>query len=312
MLDEEKKIERLVQVAELYYTKNKNQSEIAAELGISRPLVSVLLNEARQRGIVTITINHAHSMQQLLADRLKRQFGVGEVILAEDRKSAEATDDQLAEKLYAYCFGERSGNRKIGIGWGSVLGRMADYAEKQETDKGEHGTIFPLIGGIGASYRGYHTNEIARIVAMHAGLRGEYLYLPAFFDSADDLAYARRTEIYRELNKCWEKMDLAVIAVSNASSYPDLGAEYRFGGNPVKKGAAGRILAYYYDAAGKMIVPEVDNVLQASAEQLRHAKKTVAVCSALLQPKGLAGALALGIIDVLMLPESLALKLPET
>ena len=46
------KIERLVKIATMYYEENKNQSEIASALGISRPLVSRYLTEARDFGIV--------------------------------------------------------------------------------------------------------------------------------------------------------------------------------------------------------------------------------------------------------------------
>ena len=55
MIPADKRIERLTQVARMYYEQNMNQSEIAKAIGVSRPLVSVLLAEARECGIVTIT-----------------------------------------------------------------------------------------------------------------------------------------------------------------------------------------------------------------------------------------------------------------
>lgn len=67
MIPADKRIERLTQVARMYYEQNMNQSEIARALGVSRPLVSVLLSEARECGIVTITINNVESAQELLA-----------------------------------------------------------------------------------------------------------------------------------------------------------------------------------------------------------------------------------------------------
>lgn len=70
MIPPEKKIERMVNVARLYYEQNMTQSEIAKELGISRPLVSILLTEARACGIVTITINRVEGLCALAEDRL--------------------------------------------------------------------------------------------------------------------------------------------------------------------------------------------------------------------------------------------------
>ena len=68
MIPPEKKIERMVNVARLYYEQNMTQNEIAKELGISRPLVSILLTEARACGVVTITINRVEDLCARAAD----------------------------------------------------------------------------------------------------------------------------------------------------------------------------------------------------------------------------------------------------
>ena len=52
----DKKTERLVNVARMYYEQDRTQSEIADRYGISRPMVSKLLKEAKEEGIVKITI----------------------------------------------------------------------------------------------------------------------------------------------------------------------------------------------------------------------------------------------------------------
>ena len=46
----------LVQVARLYYEQNYNQNEIAKIVNLSRPYISKLLLEAKETGIVQITI----------------------------------------------------------------------------------------------------------------------------------------------------------------------------------------------------------------------------------------------------------------
>ena len=46
-------------------------------------------------------------------------------------------------------------------------------------------------------------------------------------------------------------------------------------------------------------------------DRLRKAPRTVAVCSTLLRPQSVTGALALGVIDTLCLPQSLAEKVLE-
>ena len=55
MLSQEKQ-KKLAYVARRYYLENQRQSDIAKELGVSRPLVSRMLSEARELGVVEITI----------------------------------------------------------------------------------------------------------------------------------------------------------------------------------------------------------------------------------------------------------------
>ena len=116
---------------------------------------------------------------------------------------------------------------------------------------------------------------------------------------------------YRAISDKWSQMQLAVVSISNYPSYPDLGVEYRFGSELTRQKAVGRVLAHYFNIDGKIIDPVVDNVMQASIDQLRTANTVVAVCSSLLRPESVVGALRLGIADTLVLPRSLAEKVLE-
>lgn len=124
MIPADKRIERLTQVARMYYEQNMNQSEIAKAIGVSRPLVSVLLAEARECGIVTITINSVESARELLARRLEARFGLRLAEVVEDAKSAEDTNNLVAARAYELCFSGDARPGSVGLGWGSMLGRM--------------------------------------------------------------------------------------------------------------------------------------------------------------------------------------------
>lgn len=304
MIPADKKIERMLNVAHMYYERDMTQNQIAKELGISRPLVSLLLTEARSCGLVTITINDVESREQLAAKQLESCFNLHRALVQPDAASADATDNATACAAFRLCF--EDGAENIGIGWGSMMGRMADCAEPEAGEEHKNCRLFPLIGGIGASYRGYHTNELARIISGKLGCEADYLYFPAFFDSEQELALIRNMETFRGVSQRWDDIDLAFVNVSNYPSYPDLGVEYRYSGQLLRRRAVGRILAHYYDEDGSIIQPDVDNVIQCSVEQLSHAGKLVALCSAHLKEESVIGALRLKLIDTLVLPCSLA------
>lgn len=310
MIPAEQKIERMIAIARMYYEQDMNQSQIARELGISRPLVSVLLTEAKACGIVKITINDISVNREKMAKYLKERFWLNHVILIPDGNNDGETNKAVATEAFFYCFGKKNANKNVGIGWGSMMGYMADLAETMDDEKRNKGSIFPLTGGISSVIRGYHTNEIVRIFALKTGKTADFLYVPALFDTNAELEIVKKTEPYTIIQNKWNEMDQAVISISNYPSYPDMGVKTIYGDKLTKERAVGRILAHYFDKNGTIISPKEDSVSQASLDQLRKAQ-VIAVCSNQVKPIAVAGALRLGIIDTLILPFSVAKKITE-
>ena len=99
MIPADKKVERMLTVARMYYEQGKTQNEIASAIGVSRPLVSVLLTEARECGIVTITVNDIRVTAELLTERLRARFGVERVVIIPDEDIDDNTNKTLAARL---------------------------------------------------------------------------------------------------------------------------------------------------------------------------------------------------------------------
>lgn len=310
MIPAEEKIERMIAVARMYYEHDMNQSQIAKALGISRPLVSVLLTEAKACGIVTITINDINMNTEKLAKCLKDRFLLKNVVLVPDEAVAGETNLAVARTAYNYCFDKKNADRSVGIGWGSMMGHMADLVESLEDEKRNKGSIFPLTGGISSVIRGYHTNEIVRIFALKTGKTADFLYVPALFDTNAELELVKRTEPYTIIQNKWNEMEQVLVSVSNFPSYPDMGVKTIYGDRLMKEHAVGRILAHYYDKNGNVIHPDEDSTLQASIAQMKKAQ-VVAVCSKQVKAVAVAGALRLGLIDTLILPQSLTKQVVE-
>lgn len=310
MIPAEQKIERMTAIAHMYYEKDMNQSQIAKELGISRPLVSVLLTEAKACGIVTITINDIGLSNEKIIKKLKETFSLNHVILVPDAKNAGDTNKAVANEAYFYCFGKKNADRHVGIGWGSMMGYMADLAETMDDEKRNKGCIFPLTGGISSVIRGYHTNEIVRIFALKTGKTADFLYVPALFDTNAELEVVKKTEPYTVIQDKWNTMDQAIVSISNYPSYPDMGVKTIYGDRLTKFRAVGRVLAHYFDKDGKIIEPKEDSVAQASVEQLKRVSVT-AVCSEQVKAEAVIGALRTGMIKNLILPLSVAKRVVE-
>ena len=307
MIAEDKRIKRMIDVSRLYYEQNCSQKEIAEKLRISRPLVSVILNEARECGIVTITINDVSVTAEQIVDKLKKSYGVDTVIIVPDDSNDDLTNTKIAETAYNYSFGKTNEGKRIGVGWGSVIGKMAEYAERFEDSGDIRGGVFPLTGGVNSVTRGYHTNELVRVFSLKTGRQPYFLYMPALNETSSELGFLRLTEAFRAIKEEWDYMEQAVVCISNFPSYPDLGVRSIYGNALIEKKAVGRILAHYFDIYGKIISPVTELTLQASIQHLRQTD-VIAICSNQVKPQCVVGALRTGIINKLIIPQLLAEK----
>ena len=84
MAPSKEKLLRLAHVARRYYLEDWKQIDIARELGVSRPLVSRMLGEARELGVVHITVYEPGEESAVLLDRLRLSTSLQGGVLVED------------------------------------------------------------------------------------------------------------------------------------------------------------------------------------------------------------------------------------
>ena len=61
----------LAEVSWLYYGEDPTQEQIARETGLSRPTISRMLREARERGIVEIRVHYPFQTAVVLEEALR-------------------------------------------------------------------------------------------------------------------------------------------------------------------------------------------------------------------------------------------------
>ncbi len=309
MIPNGEKIRRLVSVAQMYYDQNLNQSDIAQRIGVSRPMVSKLLTEARELGIVAITIKQVIDAQQMLSEQVKERFGLRDVVIVREQRLEAETNMEIAAAAVQMALGSSNDPQLIGVGWGSMIGKMADHLEASKTSPQCKGEIFPLIGGINASYRSYHTNELVRIFADRTGLAASYLYMPAIFDSEAECKLFENTEFYHAIRDKWAHIGTAIFNISSYPSTPDVATAYRFGDRLIKSGAVGHFLAHYYDRNGEIIEPVHDNIIQIPVSMIQKAGNVIALCACNMRTEAALGALNSGLITGLIASDEFVLQL---
>ena len=259
MKSDHEKRRRLAYVARRYYLDDQKQSDIAAELGVSRPMVSRLLTEARQLGVVEITVH-----------------------------DPEVEAASLLEQLQS-C--------RLGVGWGHLIGQLVTWLEKNPRHGSSVTDICPLVGNASIPARNYQSNENVRLMAQQLGASPHFLYLPALPESLEEKQILCSTEIYRQIHEEWEQIDTALVNIGDYPSSPDFASLVRYGGLLQEHHACGRMLVYYFNEDGTVIQSDQDFAIQVPLEILKQCPNIIGVCSANTSAKAVKGALKSGIRD---------------
>lgn len=298
----EEKLRKLIEVSRLYYEQNKTQNEIAALYQVSRPLISRMLQEARDYGIVKIEICSPLEQNQGMKQQLCSLFGIKGGAFVQGSGNDNFINDQLSKAAIEYMTGLEQDN--YGIGWGHIIGNTVSYMEQREPIKGLGKRICPLIGNSGVGNRNYHSNELVRIFSLQTGAAPEYLYAPALVSSKQELSLMRGLENFRSVQNAWENLQVALVNIGNYPSTPDFASAARYGSMLTTQKAVGRMLGYFFDINGTVFHSENDYMLQIPLENLSRIPHVVGICSANTNPRAVLGALRSGYINHLIAHES--------
>ena len=286
------KQKKLAYVAQKYYIEDQKQSDIARDLGVSRPLISRMLSEARELGIVEITIHEPGAREARLLERLQLSSSIRGGILVEDGANDDATNRLLSQGAVELL--RQLGVRRLGVGWGYLIGQLVSWLEENPQPNSTITDICPLVGNASIPARNYQSNENVRLMAQQMGAAPHFLYLPALPDSLEEKQVLCSTEVYRQIHQRWEELDTALVNIGDYPSSPDFASLVRYGSLLQRQRACGRMLIYYFNEDGFVIQSEQDFAIQIPIDILKRCPNIIGVCSANTSAKALRGALKSG------------------
>lgn len=286
------KQKKLAYVARKYYLEDQKQSDIARDLGVSRPLVSRMLSEARELGIVEITIHEPGAREARLLERLQLSSSIRGGVLVEEGATADATNRLLSQGAMELL--RQLGVRRLGVGWGYLIGQLVSWLEENPQPSSTITDICPLVGNASIPARNYQSNENVRLMAQQMGATPHFLYLPALPESLEEKQVLCSTEVYRQIHQQWETLDTALVNIGDYPSSPDFASLVRYGSLLQRQRACGRMLIYYFNEDGFVIQSEQDFAIQIPIEILKRCPNIIGVCSANTSAKALCGALKSG------------------
>lgn len=208
----------LLQAAWLYHVGRLNQEEVSERLGISRFKVLRLLAEARDRGLVRVTIEHGTTGTLALADRLAATFGLTEAQVApmpgglNDEETARHAVGIVAAGLLTRI-GRSESSLTIGLGWGRTVAAMTQALT------GLRNPGLRFVSLMGTMARTSDTSPVDVCARLSALTGGTAMFLPAPFltDSEADCRAIVAQRLVRETLTAAREAQHAIISLGDCS-----------------------------------------------------------------------------------------------
>ena len=187
MLSGNRHDDELAQAAWLYYVGNLSQQEVSDRLGISRFKVLRMLAEAREQGMVRISVEARTSRTLSLADQLARSFDLKEVQVAPvpvARTTTTTPGWPWASLRLPTSPAWREGTRRSPSASGGV-GRCSAMADNLSGVTNRNLTFVSLMGSVTHATRTAPGDVCVRLAAQTGG---RAMLLPAPFVADDEAA----------------------------------------------------------------------------------------------------------------------------
>ncbi|MCM3690350.1 sugar-binding transcriptional regulator [Neobacillus niacini] len=299
---DQEKLSKVIEAAKLYYLLDYNQNEIAKKMGISRPTVSRLLQQAKSEGIVQITIMDPTEDIENLAFQLEKRFNLKKVIVASiPQFENHIIKNYLGEKAAIYLHEIVKDHDIIGVTWGTTLYHIAvELKQKFVKDV----KVVQLKGGVSHAETNTYASEILYLFGKAYNTTPHNLPLPAI---VDHVVVKQAMEADRHIHKILELGKQANIAVFTMGSIKKDSLLFQMGyftesdQKALNEKAVGDICSRFFDKNGEVCNESLnERTLGVKLEDLRNKEYSILVAGGPNKIEGIYGALKGNYANVLI------------
>lgn len=290
------------EAATLYYKDGYTQQQIAERMALTRQTVSRLLNDAVRENVVEIKIHDPQQDRRELEAQLCERFGLSDsAVCAVSGKDDDLRHLMTVKSAVKYLQPTLScGSLKIAVSWGRTV---RDLIQALPQISAPDSLVFPLFGATDAEDTCFSSNEMTRSLADTICAKARYAWFPYLTENEQDLLLLQKTGYYKKIEALWGQIDLAIVGIGNRDIVS------RFGniiGCPMHtEHIAGDIATHFFDDHGELIRTQTHK-LCASVEDIKNAKKTIAIACGSKKANAIKGALQTGLIHTLITDEHTA------
>lgn len=305
----------LFQVAKLYYEQGKTQAEIGYIIHSSRPTVSRLLKEAREKGIVDIKLNYPFERDYGLEEEFQKHFSLKEVrVLKSRNQKTEELFKGLGFFAAEYLDSLLVDGDTISCSYGRTV---ASTIQALRPNRKLNITVVQMIGALGAENPIIDGPDLVRMLSDKYG--GKYVYLLAPLVVSDKNAKESLIKHFRyqEAIKMSKSARIGLCGIGGMSEETP---------SPIwtnylsfheweelrRQGAIGHMGAYFYDETGRIIDADInERVIGLGLEFQGKIPYMIAVAGGENKARSIRAALNGKYMNILVTDDSAARKILE-
>lgn len=298
----------VIQVAWMYYQDGRNQQDIAEALGISRATVVSLLQEARETGLIRITLAAPAFTTHRLALALTARFGLTSAyVLPDDGTTEEVSFQRVVRGAANWLPDLIAPGDRLGIAWGRTV---YELAERVDPGPVADLAVLQLVGSMATPY-GFTAEACSTRLAQRLGARCLNLHAPAILSRAALAADLREEPVLKAqlaqletVNKLLFSVGTATldshIVLSGLATPEDLRWH-------VGRGAVGVICGRFVDALGRQVPgPMEDRMIGIPLDRLVGLRMGILVVAGLDKLDATKAAIAGGYVTHLVVGTTVA------
>lgn len=196
----------------MYYLQDVKMEAIAKHLHVSRSTVSRLLKQAREEGLVQITLRPTPTRAPSLMLEINARYGVdAHIVPVSDAATVEERLDQVARATARLVSGWFDSDMVLGIAWGTTLSAIAKHLTRKPT----RGSVVVQLNGA-ANNRTFGVDYVAELVSAFAKAFDATVHLfpvPAFFDFARTRRAMWRERSVARVLEVQRKADMVLFSI---------------------------------------------------------------------------------------------------
>ena len=308
----------VVRVARMYYEWDIKQAAIARQLGLSQPTVSRLLQQAKDMGIIRISVSVPQGVHTELEEQLVKQFRLRDAIVVDCSGESDERfiERQIGAAAAYYLESALRPDEVVGISsWSATLLALVD-AMHPTPRKGDV-RVVQILGGVGSPSAEAHAGRLTSRLADLLGGTAIFLPAPGIVGSAAAMEAITADHYVRDAIDLFDQVTTALVgigAIEPSKLLADSGNRFSMAelDELRAQGAVGDVLLRFFDAHGSLVdTPLNQRVISMRPEQLRAVDRSIGVAGGERKFDAILGAIRGGWVNVLVTDHLTARRLIE-